>query len=111
MNEGFDEKKCLQIISKKSRIEYLDIARGIAIILMVIGHVIGNGWKRDLIFSFHMPLFIIVSGMFFKEKRFKDFIVNTIKKLIIPYVLAVLIVDVVKFGFFLISSIDLFYYK
>lgn len=100
MNEGFNKKKCLQIISKESRIEYLDIARGIAIILMVVGHVIGKGWKRDLIFSFHMPLFIIVSGMFFKEKSFKDFIVNTIKKLIIPYVLAVLIVDVVKFGFF-----------
>ena len=100
MDGNFNEKKCFQMIYKKQRIEYLDIARGIAIILMVIGHVVGKGWKRDLIFSFHMPLFIIVSGMFFKEKSFKEFIGNTIKKLIIPYVLTVFIVNIVKFGFF-----------
>ena len=52
----------------KKRIEYIDIARGIAIILMVIGHVV-SGYKRAIIFSFHMPLFIIISGFFFKPGR------------------------------------------
>lgn len=82
---------------KKKRIEYLDIARGIAIILMVIGHVIGKNMARNLIFSFHMPLFIIVSGMFFREKKIKDIIVNTIKKLILPYIVSIFIVDIFKY--------------
>lgn len=52
----------------QKRIGYIDIARGIAIILMIIGHVIGQGKNKNFIFSFHMPLFIIISGIFFKEK-------------------------------------------
>lgn len=50
----------------KKRIDYLDIARGIAIILMIIGHVV-SGYKRVIIFSFHMPLFIIISGIFLNQ--------------------------------------------
>lgn len=80
----------------KKRIEYLDIARGIAIILMVIGHVV-SGYKRAIIFSFHMPLFIIISGFFFKSGRnIKEEIVNIIKKLIIPYIVSIIIVHIVR---------------
>ncbi|MBM6955334.1 acyltransferase family protein [Limosilactobacillus coleohominis] len=51
------------IKSNDKRIEWVDIAKGIAIILMVVGHEIPTGdiWYR-LIFSFHMPLFFILSG-------------------------------------------------
>lgn len=48
------------MVSSK-RIEWVDIAKGIAIILMVVGHEIG-GNARIFIFSFHMPLFFILSG-------------------------------------------------
>ncbi len=80
----------------KKRITYIDIARGIAIILMIAGHVCTSGWKRNVIFSFHMPLFIIVSGMFFKDENFKDTLKKIIIKLIIPYVIAILISDIIK---------------
>ena len=63
---------------------------------MIIGHVVDFGWKRNIIFSFHMPLFIIISGMFYREKNFKDFIVNIIKKLILPYIIVILITGFVK---------------
>lgn len=46
----------------KKRIEWVDIAKGIAIMLMVIGHEVSNGLVYALIFSFHMPLFFILSG-------------------------------------------------
>lgn len=85
-----------ELEQEKKRIEYFDIARGIAIILMIIGHVVDFGWKRNIIFSFHMPLFIIISGMFYREKNFKDFIVNIIKKLILPYIIVILITGFVK---------------
>ena len=57
------------------RIDYIDIARGIAIICMVIGHNPWNTTLTNVIYSFHMPLFIIVSGIFFEDnENFSDFI-------------------------------------
>jgi len=53
----------------KYRDAFLDIAKGLAIILVVIGHVIQGSaenfddllWFR-VIYSFHMPLFVFLSG-------------------------------------------------
>ncbi len=44
---------------EERRIEWIDIAKGIAILAMVAGHVSLLPWEpvRKLIFSFHMPLF------------------------------------------------------
>lgn len=51
------------------RIAWVDVAKGIAILLMVVGHsslpMVVGGW----IFAFHMPLFFILSGMTTKWKR------------------------------------------
>lgn len=49
-------------MTKSHRIEWVDIAKGIAIILMVMGHEVKNQWIYTVIFSFHMPLFFILSG-------------------------------------------------
>ena len=47
-----------------SRIIWVDIAKGLAILLVVIGHTVQNGIHgaiiRGVIFSFHMPLFFIL---------------------------------------------------
>ena len=52
-----------------TRHQFLDIAKGLAIILVVVGHVIqGSSEKFDdllwfrVIYSFHMPLFVFLSG-------------------------------------------------
>lgn len=56
------------------RLTYIDIARGIAILLVVIGHLnqfyrnnldISNPKMLSFIYTFHMPLFFIISGMLF----------------------------------------------
>ena len=50
--------------------------KGLLIFLVVFGHLIGN-YKRDfdnlylVIYSFHMPLFVFVSGYFAKKASFK----------------------------------------
>lgn len=50
------------------RIEYVDIYRGIGIILMIMGHI-GFGGKFDIwIHAFHMPMFFFISGFLHKEK-------------------------------------------
>lgn len=51
-----------EIKSTKKRLEWVDIAKGIAVILMVVGHEVKNQSIIALIFSFHMPLFFILSG-------------------------------------------------
>lgn len=63
---------------------FIDIAKGIAILLMIVGHAINHGVLRNTIFSFHLPLFIITSGFFYKEKTIKEDIKNLIIKLLIP---------------------------
>ena len=77
--------------------EFIDIARGIAIILMIVGHVVKfNGLVWRIIYSFHMPLFIICSGYFFKkEEKLSECIKKVIKKLILPYVICCLFVNIV----------------
>ena len=47
---------------EQKRIEWIDFSKGIAILLVIIGHTIGNPIIRGVIFSIHMPLFFIVSG-------------------------------------------------
>ncbi|MDP4272189.1 MAG: acyltransferase family protein, partial [Bacteroidota bacterium] len=68
------------------RITYIDLIKGVGIILVVIGHLPIDSEFRKIIFSFHMPLFFFVSGLFHKQKDPKDFILNKAKRLLIPYV-------------------------
>jgi len=77
------------------RVKWIDIAKGIGIILVVLGH---SNWFfaqatttmfiQKYIYSFHMPLFFFLSGyLFIKEKypSFKAFFIKKVKTLLIPY--------------------------
>lgn len=51
----------------KNRIEWVDIAKGIGIILVIVGHLLPSGsYVRTLIYAFHMPMFFILSGLIYK---------------------------------------------
>lgn len=78
----------------------LDIMKGIAIVLVVIGHVITAvrpaDYKYDPVFrfcySFHMPLFIFISGWLTGCKsddkiRKRSWILNRFYRLMIPYMI------------------------
>lgn len=74
----------------KQRIQWLDQLRGIAMFMVVLGHVALPKETISLIYSFHMPLFFIISGMTLNDKKLMDapiipFIKDKAKKLIIPY--------------------------
>lgn len=60
----------------------IDFAKGLAIVLMLADHIIKTG---SFITSFHMPLFIILSGYFFKNISFKEYFIKRAKGLLIPY--------------------------
>ncbi|MCD7808674.1 MAG: acyltransferase family protein [Erysipelotrichaceae bacterium] len=53
------------------RNKIVDLAKGIAIILMVIGHCYSQtNIIIKIIYAFHMPFFFIVSGILYREKSF-----------------------------------------
>lgn len=68
----------------------LDIVKGIGIILMVIGHSGCPKWLHDVIYTFHMPLFFICSGYFYKPittiEHLFSFWSKRIKGLYWPYI-------------------------
>ena len=67
----------------------ISIAKGIAIILMVVAHAEAPGWLCKFIFEFHMPLFFITAGYFFSLKYLDDeatFVKKRVKGLYWPFV-------------------------
>ena len=58
------------------RIEWIDVSKGIGIILVLIGHISLNGGLNKFIYSFHMPLFFILSGFTFNLAKKEKFIKN-----------------------------------
>src|SRR6202042_790957 len=76
------------------RISWVDICRGIAIILVLYGHIFTNDNQRYLIYAFHMPLFFFISGLVFSPTGtmpLKSVVIKYIKQLIIPYYLFALL--------------------
>ena len=81
----------------KKRVTYFDLAKGIGIILVVLGHMENiSGELRTWISSFHMPLFFVISGMLLALKKevsvsdnessnLKALTIKTAKGLLIPY--------------------------
>ena len=52
------------------RINWIDQAKGIGILLVVIGHMNIPQDLSKIIFSFHMPLFFFISGYLYNEKKY-----------------------------------------
>ncbi len=72
----------------KPRLDWLDIAKGIAIILVIVGHTVENlSPLRHVIFSFHMPLFFILAGYTFKTKPMGQTLSSSLARLIVPYIM------------------------
>lgn len=79
-----------------NRLVYIDVAKCFAIFLVVWGHVIQNYGESSLInktineyfiLTFHMPLFAIISGMFYKNTiTLRKIIVEKGRQLILPLV-------------------------
>ena len=67
----------------------ISICKGIAIILMVVGHTEGPGFLMHIVYLFHMPIFFITAGYFFSRKYLSDpwsFVVKRFKGLYVPMV-------------------------
>ena len=86
-----------------NRVKWIDIAKGLVILLVIVGHTVKfDGLTRNLIFSFHMPLFFILSGYTYRPspnwQKFFSQLRKSLKFLLLPSILISLFVVVVLWG-------------
>lgn len=74
---------------KNERVEWIDISKGIAVILVLLGHTQSSQSLVAYIFSFHMPFFFFISGYLFNMDKYTSLIYlikAKAKSILIPYV-------------------------
>lgn len=81
---------------QKARVDIYDIVKGIGILLVVSAHIFENSFYYTIVYAFHMPLFLIVSGMLIdltksSQKPFRKLLSSKFKSLMIPYIVTELI--------------------
>lgn len=73
----------------KKRIGYVDMAKGLAIILVIVGHSnFVPPLARMILYIFHIPLFFFLSGFTLNVRKFKtfsDYCLNKLKSLVVPF--------------------------
>ncbi len=87
----------LTTTSSKPRYEFIDLMKGICILMVVMSHC-QIAWISDfaLLTTFRMPLYYILSGIFFKTYgSFNVFLNKKINSLIIPYLATVVLYNLV----------------
>ncbi|MCQ2224245.1 MAG: acyltransferase family protein [Paludibacteraceae bacterium] len=92
------------------KLDYIDIAKGIGIVLVVIGHYYPDNSPlfyetfRAFVYAFHMPLFLFLSGAMYaytkKNESWSAFMRKKMKRIAVPY----LIVSILIIGLKLIMQ-------
>ena len=112
------EKKITQ---KNQRIEHIDALKGFAIFCVLWGHslqYLKNGYDFfhnpmfEFIYSFHMPLFFMVSGFFFRSSlklNFKDFLHKKGVQLLLPCVVWATIFYLMRFSTAIVNGNEQFF--
>lgn len=69
----------------QQRIEFIDLAKGICIILVVLLHIVPSANIPELRFI-RIPLYFILSGLFFKDYgSFRNFLKKKVNNILIPF--------------------------
>lgn len=71
-------------LTEKKRIEFIDLAKGVCILMVVVGHTIY--FRIPGLNSMRMPLYFILSGLFFKDYGgFINLLLKKINKILVPF--------------------------
>jgi fucose 4-O-acetylase-like acetyltransferase len=85
----------------------LDMLKGMLLLFVIIGHFpnipVEQSYLKAVIYSFHMPLFIIVTGYLFNAEKwsaapFIDFLRHYLTRLLIPWAIASAAYYVLRFA-------------
>ena len=72
----------------RDRISWIDVCRGIGIILVIYGHGLSAHAFRYVMYAFHMPLFFFLSGIVFHHRQhqaFWPYVKKSFRGILIPY--------------------------
>ena len=72
---------------KKERNAALDVMKGIGILAMIAGHTGISSGLVGFVFVWHMPLFFLVAGYFFRPQSVAEAWKKNFRTLLIPYLL------------------------
>lgn len=100
-------------MENKIRIQYFDCVKGIAILSIVLGHMVGfnghmleDGYLIDFLFTYHVPVFLTISGYFLKVKKGTER--KYCLRLLKPYIFATIAITILfifrKLGKFLLTG-------
>ncbi len=73
-------------ISSQNRDTSMDVLRGICILFMIMGHIGFGSVFSKYIHAFHVPIFFVISGYFYKEGKLAQRIKIRFRSLIVPYI-------------------------
>ena len=71
----------------KKRLDYIDIAKGIAIITVIVTHLIPNDYFKNIINMINIPVFYMSYGMVLKSETISKTIQKRFYGIYLPYVL------------------------
>lgn len=86
----------MESVTGSGRIAYIDVAKGLGILLVVLGHNYIKAtlpWVGILVYSFHMPFFFMLSGMLFKPGYgWGELIRRRFRSLLLPYLVTIFLI-------------------
>ncbi len=106
MSVSYNQLGVHQLVNKnESFFNWVFIAKGIGIVLVVVGHFYPNnspeywGDIRRVIYSFHMPLFFLLSGFLYSQTNhtYLKLIDGKVKRLIYPFISIAILFFIFKY--------------
>lgn len=103
----------IKSLTPKQRNIYWDIVKGLAICLVLLGHSIQSGltgglcfsnWLYRFLYSFHMPLFMIVSGYFFYNSLQKYSTWEIVKKKYSTLIIPIISFGIIQFPIYFVGT-------
>ena len=92
-------------MNKSERLRSVDIARGIGILSIIVGHF-GIPAIVRVVFTFHIPVFFLITGYFMEEEPIPLFLRKKAKTLLFPYLFTCLAVMLLQGFVAAIQNID-----
>lgn len=86
-----------QSLSKQARIDYIDLLRAFGILVMIMDHIAFGHFFYRWVHIFHMPMFFVISGYFYKPQSIGRLLKKRAKTLLLPYIVFGLLHCIIHF--------------
>ena len=73
------------MLQTQKRIQWIDIAKAITILLVVFGHALRGGGAQKMMYGFHVPTFFLLAGMTCKTAGISRQMKKDFLRIMVPY--------------------------